>query len=118
MVEESLWRWEGIKNDGGSNGCGYFDLTVKIRGDESAMDELEGGYENRTDVWEVVENLGADADGGDVGGGIMSHDVLRHPVGGGGVWLADSEELFVGNGDGDFDSGAGEGNKHTSIGVV
>lgn len=82
------------------------------------MDEFEGCDKNRGDVWEVVEDLGADADGGDVGGGVMSDDVLGYPMGGGGVGLADSEELVVGDGDDDFDSGVGEGGEHPSIGVV
>ncbi|KAL4555656.1 hypothetical protein LXL04_038283 [Taraxacum kok-saghyz] len=40
MVEESLRRREGIEDNSGRNGCRY-----------------------RGDVWEVVEDLGADADG-------------------------------------------------------
>lgn len=48
----------------------------------------------------------------------MGEDVTSHPIGGGGIGLADCEELLVWNGNGNADSGAGKGEEHGLVGVV
>ena len=48
----------------------------------------------------------------------MCYNILRYPISSGGIRLADSEELIIGNGDSDFDASIGKCEKHTAVGIV
>nr|GMD26601.1 hypothetical protein Iba_chr08dCG5820 [Ipomoea batatas] len=69
---------------------GDFDLGIEISSNKSGMNELHGGYQDRSGVWKGRKDFGSNRYGSNVGGGDMSKNIAGNPVGCSGIRLTNT----------------------------
>ncbi|KAI4383240.1 hypothetical protein MLD38_009104 [Melastoma candidum] len=79
---------------------------------------LRAGNEEKGGVVSVDEDLVADGNGLDDGGGLVGEDVEAEPGEAEGAGAGGGEELLVGEVNGEGDAGAGEGAEDGGVGIV
>ena len=84
-----------------------FDVIVEIVLDKSVVEVFHGEYEVLSRVMRVYKDFVAHSYGFDLGGGVVSSDVLFNPGGCEGLASGCSEKKPVGEVHGNLDSGSG-----------